>query len=748
MKMIPIIFLQKEKSNTIKNAKRSIGVIIAIAMIISLVSNTGRVNTVEAASGITTAMIDAVCKKYNYLPGYYWTYGSYNQNNPTVSTNSPKRNSGYVATKSPGYPTGVYGNYNGYVYNGAEECHGFALFLMSKVTNTNVNPNNGSKDGWKYLTKVDQLKVGDIVRMKSGEGGHTIVIYQVNNNGTFKCIEVWGGINNNISYGNAHPGEGSGYNTLKQIKKIGLVFVYRYEGNLPTTVISNANATNISSNGTKIECDVNPAKTIKIVQAAVWFSSDGDKAAQWYDAAEQNGKHYVFNMNVSKHNNKSGLYKANIHVFYTDGTKDMTASPITFTIPEPSIVHTHDYSINVSTTKEATCTEAGTKVMKCSCGSTMNVTIPKTGHNYVTVPQKEPTCVKYGLTSYQKCSKCGAVTFSTSIPPTGHTEVIDEAVPATCTTDGLTEGKHCSKCNAVIVEQQAIPKLGHDDEKYNTYPCSETQYYRCRRCGLETYHNGITISTKNHTIVIDPAVEPTYTTTGLAEGSHCSVCGKVIKEQEIIPMLNWNDDPDDKNDNYDYTDKYDDDTKDKQANYNSEKIDDKYIDKQNIEDNSNVEDKKNTTNDTNNPSINDNSVPVKKDNTQSVQRPTTEQPTTQQASITGPSEQSSPATKKTEVQKVKIPSKPSISIKNEKGKKLVVNWRKVNNAKGYQVEYALDKKFTKSKKSKTQKNLSFTAKNLKKTKVYYVRVRAYTLDSKGRKVYGKWSSTKKVKIKK
>ena len=56
--------------------------------------------------------------------------------------------------------------------------------------------------------------------------------------------------------------------------------------------------------------------------------------------------------------------------------------------------------------------------------------------------------------------------------------------------------------------------------------------------------------------------------------------------------------------------------------------------------------------------------------------------------------------------------------------------------------------FPKSKKSKTQKNLSFTAKNLKKTKVYYVRVRAYTLDSKGRKVYGKWSSTKKVKIKK
>lgn len=87
-----------------------------------------------------------------------------------------------------------------------------------------------------------------------------------------------------------------------------------------------------------------------------------------------------------------------------------------------------------------------------------------------------------------------------------------------------------------------------------------------------------------------------------------------------------------------------------------------------------------------------------------------------------------------------------VVAKNQKKCKVKVTWKKVSNSMGYQIQYATNKKFKKAKK-KTVKYTFVTLKKLKKKKTYFIRIRAYKM-ADGKKVYGKWSSVKKVKVKK
>lgn len=96
--------------------------------------------------------------------------------------------------------------------------------------------------------------------------------------------------------------------------------------------------------------------------------------------------------------------------------------------------------------------------------------------------------------------------------------------------------------------------------------------------------------------------------------------------------------------------------------------------------------------------------------------------------------------------KVKVKKTTGLKVTNTKGKNLVVKYSKVSGAKGYQITYATNSKFTKGKKVVNTTKRTKTIQKLKKGKTYYVRVRAYKKDSTGRKVYGEYSTVKKIKI--
>ena len=217
---------------------------------------------------------------------------------------------------------------------------------------------------------------------------------------------------------------------------------------------------------------------------------------------------------------------------------------------------------------DATCTEPKT----CTkCGLTEGKALE---HNYFAAVTP-PTCTEKGYTT-RTCRICNDIKIDTYVNATGHTEVIDKAVSATCTKKGLTEGKHCSVCNEILVTQDTISALGHKYESvktpstckqngYTTHTCSvcgDTKIEEsllgktphsflytttsptctqggyttitCRNCDLHQVTNYT--DPKGHTEVIDPAVEPTTTSTGLTEGSHCSVCHTVFIEQVVIPQ--------------------------------------------------------------------------------------------------------------------------------------------------------------------------------------------------------------------
>ena len=193
----------------------------------------------------------------------------------------------------------------------------------------------------------------------------------------------------------------------------------------------------------------------------------------------------------------------------------------------------------VAPTCTATGLTQGTHCSRCNTVLTAQSVVDALGHTEVIDAAVAATCTKTGLTEGKHCSVCSAVLVAQeTVAALGHTEAVDAAVAATCTNTGLTEGKHCSVCNEVLVAQTVVDALGHSYEGVVTAPtCTTDGYttYTCSVCG-DSYVDD-SIAELGHTEVIDEAVEPTCTETGLTEGKHCSVCSAVLVAQETVAAL-------------------------------------------------------------------------------------------------------------------------------------------------------------------------------------------------------------------
>ena len=156
---------------------------------------------------------------------------------------------------------------------------------------------------------------------------------------------------------------------------------------------------------------------------------------------------------------------------------------------------------------------------------------------------KPATCIEDGILQYNAAftKECfEAQQKRENINPLNHQNTeIKNKKEATCNENGYTGDTYCKECGLLLSKGETIPETGHTwntGTRTKEPTCTENGelVYACKICGKTKSEE---IPALGHTEVIDEAVAATCEIPGKTEGSHCSLCGAIIKKQEETPAL-------------------------------------------------------------------------------------------------------------------------------------------------------------------------------------------------------------------